>query len=202
MLPHGSGGSFTELSVTENCRGRGGDGIILRQPTPDRMVNIAHSRTSAEICLGGRQCRSWVKRRNTRREHMSSAQLPTADIWPTGWNVHSVADPDLLILLGGCCGTTFLNGEQCATLKFACNRLGSNNMSIVERTAAGLQTIIPGCERRTLPKSTTRADENGQGLLHFYKPSSLREELARRADVPLISRRGQKAMPKSGLFVS
>jgi hypothetical protein len=23
--PHGSGGSLTELSVTENCRGRGGD---------------------------------------------------------------------------------------------------------------------------------------------------------------------------------
>jgi hypothetical protein len=28
---------------------------------------------------------------------------------------------------------------------------------------------IPGCERLTLPKSTTRLDENGQGLLHFYK---------------------------------
>ena len=48
-------------------------------------------------------------------------------------------------------------------------------MSVVERTPAGLQTVIPGCERRTLPKSTTRADENGQGLLHFYEPSSLRE---------------------------
>jgi hypothetical protein len=39
----------------------------------------------------------------------------------------------------------------------------------VERTRAGLQMIIPGCERRTLPKSTTRVDEIGQGLLHFYK---------------------------------
>ena len=38
-------------------------------------------------------------------------------------------------------------------------------MSVIERTAAGLQTVIPGCERRTLPKSKTRADENGQGLL-------------------------------------
>ena len=56
-------------------------------------------------------------------------------------------------------------------------------MSVVERTSAGLQTVIPGCERRTLPKSTTRADENGQGLLHFYESSSLREELAKRADV-------------------
>jgi hypothetical protein len=75
-------------------------------------------------------------------------------------------------------------------------------MSVVERTAAGLQTVIPGCERRTLPKSTTRADENGQGLLHFYKPSSLREKLARRADAPLRPRRGQKALAKSGLFIA
>jgi hypothetical protein len=58
-------------------------------------------------------------------------------------------------------------------------------MSVVERAAAGSQTVIPDCERRTLPKSTTRADENGQGLLHFYRPSSLREELAKRADAPL-----------------
>jgi hypothetical protein len=28
-------------------------------------------------------------------------------------------------------------------------------MADLERTPAGLQTIIPGCERRTLPKSTT-----------------------------------------------
>ena len=75
-------------------------------------------------------------------------------------------------------------------------------MSVVERTSAGLQTVIPGCERPTLPQSTTRADENGQGLLHFYTPSSLREQLGRRADAPLLPRRGQKALPKSGLFVS
>ena len=75
-------------------------------------------------------------------------------------------------------------------------------MTVVERTAAGLQTVIPGCERRTLPKSTTRADENGQGLLHFYKPSSLGEQLARRADAPLQPKRGQKAMQRSGLFVA
>jgi hypothetical protein len=52
-------------------------------------------------------------------------------------------------------------------------------MSDVERTSAGLQIVIPGCERRTLPKSTTRVDEIGQGLLHFYKPPSLREQLVR-----------------------
>jgi len=75
-------------------------------------------------------------------------------------------------------------------------------MTEIERTSAGLQTVIPGCERRTLPRSTTRVDENGQGLLHFYKPSSLREQLTRQADAPLPPRRGQRAMPTSGLFGS
>jgi hypothetical protein len=73
-------------------------------------------------------------------------------------------------------------------------------MTEVERTSAGLQTVIPGCERRTLPKSTTRVDGNGQGLLHFYKPSSLRELLASQADAPLLPKRGQRSLPKSGLF--
>jgi hypothetical protein len=75
-------------------------------------------------------------------------------------------------------------------------------MSVFERTAAGLQTVIPGCERRTLPKSTTRVDENGQGLLQFYKPSSAREQLARLVEAPLRPRQGQKTLPRSGLFVS
>src|SRR5450755_3239233 len=75
-------------------------------------------------------------------------------------------------------------------------------MTEVERTSAGLQTVIPGCERRTLPKSTPRVDDKGQGLLHFYKPPSLREELARRPSAPLLSKRGQKALSKSGLFGS
>jgi hypothetical protein len=51
-----------------------------------------------------------------------------------------------------------------------------------------------------LPKSTTRVDEIGQGLLHFYKPPNLRERLKSRADAPLRASKGQKALPKSGLF--
>jgi len=74
-------------------------------------------------------------------------------------------------------------------------------MSQVERTTAGLQLVIPGCESRTLPKSVTRADKTGQGVLHFYNPPTLGEKLASRADAPLESRRGQKALPKNGLFV-
>lgn len=75
-------------------------------------------------------------------------------------------------------------------------------MSEVERTVAGLQTIIPGCERRTLPKSTTRADYAGQGLLNFYIPPSLREKLENLVDAPLRSTRGQRALPQGGLFAS
>lgn len=75
-------------------------------------------------------------------------------------------------------------------------------MSVFERTSAGLQIVIPGCERQTLPRSTTRADESGQGLLHFYSPPSLPEQLARRADAPMVPRRGQKPLPMSGLFGS
>jgi hypothetical protein len=65
-------------------------------------------------------------------------------------------------------------------------------MSDLERTPAGLQMIIPGCERRTLPKSNTQSDETGQGLLSFYGPATLREQLANRAEAPL----------RSGLFGS
>jgi hypothetical protein len=75
-------------------------------------------------------------------------------------------------------------------------------MSDVERTSAGLQMVIPGCERRTLPKSTSRVDEIGQGLLHFYKAPRLREKLEIRADAPLRPSKGQRALPKSGLFSS
>ena len=68
-------------------------------------------------------------------------------------------------------------------------------MSDVERTPAGLQMVLPGCERRTLPKSTSRVDEGGQGLLHFYQPPSLREQLETRSEIPLRSNKGQRAMP-------
>lgn len=73
-------------------------------------------------------------------------------------------------------------------------------MTNVERTSAGLQMVIPGCERRTLPRSTTRVDSVGQGLLEFYKPPSLREQLTLRGNVPLRPCKGQKPPPKSGLF--
>ena len=45
-------------------------------------------------------------------------------------------------------------------------------MAETERTAAGLQIIIPGCERRTLPKSSSSANWFGQRLLGFYAEPS------------------------------
>ena len=62
-------------------------------------------------------------------------------------------------------------------------------MPDIERTAAGFQTVLPGCEPRTLPKSTTRSDDVGQGLLEFYRPPTLREKLAILAAAPLRSKR-------------
>jgi hypothetical protein len=38
-----SGGSATELSVTDECQGRSGDGCILLQPASCSVINIAHS---------------------------------------------------------------------------------------------------------------------------------------------------------------
>jgi hypothetical protein len=73
-------------------------------------------------------------------------------------------------------------------------------MTEIERTSAGLQIVIPGCERRTLPRSVTPADDRGQGLMPFYRPPSLRETLAHRAGTPLRPSRGQRALPKDGLF--
>jgi hypothetical protein len=73
-------------------------------------------------------------------------------------------------------------------------------MTNVERTSAGLQIVIPGCERRTLPRSTTRTDGIGQGLLGFYQPPTMREQLSRRADAPLRASKGQKSPPQAGLF--
>jgi hypothetical protein len=65
-------------------------------------------------------------------------------------------------------------------------------MPDIERTSAGFQAVIPGCERRTLPKSTTLSDDTDQGLLGFYRPPTLREKLVTLAAAPLRSKRLQR----------
>jgi hypothetical protein len=61
-------------------------------------------------------------------------------------------------------------------------------MPDIERTSAGFQTVIPGCEKRTLPKSNSTSDDSGQGLLDFYRPPTLREKLTALASAPLQPR--------------
>ena len=56
-------------------------------------------------------------------------------------------------------------------------------MPDIERTSAGFQTVIPGCERR---------DDRGQRLLGFYRTPTLREKLATLAAAPLRSNRPQR----------
>jgi hypothetical protein len=70
----------------------------------------------------------------------------------------------------------------------------------IERRPAGLQMIIPGCERRTLPKSSSTANWFGQGLLGFYAEPTLQEKLVLRTNAPLSAKKGQVAPPRSGLF--
>ena len=66
-------------------------------------------------------------------------------------------------------------------------------MGEVEQTAAGFQMILPGCERRTLPKSVCRSDDTGQGLLQFFSPPTTKEKLKLIAAAPLDgSRRKQR----------
>jgi hypothetical protein len=43
-------------------------------------------------------------------------------------------------------------------------------------------------------------DDIGQGLLSFYRPPTLREQIASRADAALRPSKAQKALPRSGLF--
>jgi hypothetical protein len=64
-------------------------------------------------------------------------------------------------------------------------------MPNIERTSAGFQIVLPGCERRTIPKSDSRADDTGQALMPFYEPPSLQETLKRRAEAPMQPKRSQ-----------
>jgi hypothetical protein len=73
-------------------------------------------------------------------------------------------------------------------------------MAEIERIAAGFQMVIPGCERRALPRASSQANWSGQALLGFHAEPSLREKFACRAAAALTAKRGQKAPPRSGLF--
>ena len=73
-------------------------------------------------------------------------------------------------------------------------------MTDLERTAAGWQPLIDGCDKRTLPRSTTPVDDRGQGLLGYYKPPSDSEVMQHKLAAPLRGKRAQRPLPISGLF--
>jgi len=73
-------------------------------------------------------------------------------------------------------------------------------MADLERTAAGWQHLIDGCEKRTLPRSTTPVDDRGQGLLSYFTPPSDSELMQHKLAAPLRGRRAQRPLPVSGLF--
>jgi hypothetical protein len=54
-------------------------------------------------------------------------------------------------------------------------------MTEVERTSAGLQTVIPGCELRTLPRSTTRVGGRPRfaSILQTFQPSRTTRKASR-----------------------
>jgi hypothetical protein len=63
-------------------------------------------------------------------------------------------------------------------------------MADLERTNAGWQLLIAGCDKRTLPRSTTPVDDHGQGF------PGQQHKLA----APLRGRRAQRPLLVSGLF--
>ena len=73
-------------------------------------------------------------------------------------------------------------------------------MAKFERSSVSLQMVIPGCEQRTLPKSSSRANWAGQGLLGFYAEPTLRDVLVYRANAPLKAKKGQECPARAGLF--
>ena len=73
-------------------------------------------------------------------------------------------------------------------------------MADLERTAAGWQLLISGCEKRTLPRSTTPVDDHGQGLLTFYRPPTVSEHMQHKLVAPLRGKRAQRPLPVNGLF--
>ena len=67
-------------------------------------------------------------------------------------------------------------------------------MTDVEHTPAGFQMILPGCSGRTLPRSKTRSDEMGQGLLQFFASPTAKEKLEVLAAAPLVGKRASKKL--------
>ena len=69
-----------------------------------------------------------------------------------------------------------------------------------ERTAAGEQFVIPGAERQR-PASAPRYPRDGHQLvIPGAEQVTMRELLERRSTLPLVPRRGQRAVQATPLF--
>jgi hypothetical protein len=72
----------------------------------------------------------------------------------------------------------------------------------LERTRSGMQYLIPGTERRTLPKCARpeHAREGDQYVIPGAEPISTGELLTRLAGKPISPRRAQKGLKGARLF--
>jgi hypothetical protein len=79
--------------------------------------------------------------------------------------------------------------QQNGATAIALHRTGMEQaMADLERTNAGWQLLIAGCDKRTLPRSTTPVDDHGQGLLGYFTPPSDSEVMQRKLAAPLRGR--------------
>ena len=74
------------------------------------------------------------------------------------------------------------------------------NTPEIERTAAGLQYVIPGAERRVPAKRKEFSRDGDQFVLPGAERISMRDLLARRMAMPVVARRGQRAITSTPLF--
>ena len=76
--------------------------------------------------------------------------------------------------------------QQNGATAIALHRTGMEQaMADLERTNAGWQLVIDGCDKLTLPRSTTPVDDHGQGLLGYYRPPSSLELVQHQIAAPL-----------------
>ena len=75
-------------------------------------------------------------------------------------------------------------------------------MNPVEKTRAGWQFVIPGCEAAagSRPDAPEYSQDGRQFVMPGAEKLSDRDLLQRAADAPIRPRRGQRPLPASGLF--
>ena len=70
----------------------------------------------------------------------------------------------------------------------------------IEKTAIGMQYVIPGAERIVKPKRRVYMTDGDQLVIPGAERISTKEHLSRLANKPLVARRGQVGLRGTGLF--